>query len=76
MEQKNVTVRDALYETLQILTNLKVPVGLIDEIGVPIKTASNNVAACINALDAITAKAKEEAEKNDGESEPAEPAAE
>ena len=62
MSERTVTLKEALAITARKLGEIKVPVSLYDEIGMPIKQAVSTLNICV--------KAAEEAEK---EPEPEEP---
>lgn len=60
MEQKTMTKKEVLNITVNILGKINVPVALMDDIGVPIRNAINNILMVVDALE------KEEV-KDDGQ---------
>lgn len=56
MENNEMTIREALAVTKQILDGISVPVGLLEQIGAPLKAASDNLGIMIEGID----KAEEE----------------
>ena len=56
MENNEMTIRDAIAVTKQILDGISVPVGLLEQIGAPLKAASDNLGIMIEGID----KAEEE----------------
>lgn len=49
--EENFTVADALRITIDLLGRIKVPVGLMTDISVPINDARNNLIECIKAME-------------------------
>lgn len=62
MENNEMTIREALAVTKQILDGISVPVGLLEQIGAPLKAASDNLGIMIEGID----KAEEEKEHGEG----------
>ena len=58
MEEK-MTVEKALEVTANLLREIKVPVGLMQDIGFPINAAIGNIEVCIDAI-------KQQGVKEDG----------
>ncbi len=56
MENNEMTIREALAVTKAILDGISVPVGLLEQIGAPLKAASDNLGIMIEGID----KAEEE----------------
>ena len=50
MEEK-ITAREALQATVEILSDINIPVLLIEQVGIPIAQAIQNLRAIINATD-------------------------
>ena len=66
--ENQVTVRDVIEGTINLLGSIAVPRNLNGQIGIPIDQAINNLQECINAFDradeaARQAKAQEEPEE-------------
>lgn len=61
-------VRDVLEVTNRMLERVQVPVGMINQVGIPIRDAVHNIQMCIDAIDR---EAKTQAEEPEIE-EPAE----
>lgn len=61
-------VRDVLEVTNRMLERVQVPVGMINQVGIPIRDAVHNIQMCIDAIDR---EAETQAEKPEIE-EPAE----
>lgn len=61
-ENRNYTIEDVLKITVDMLSRIKVPVGLIEEIAMPIDSAKNNLIECINAMN----KSAEEEDVHNG----------
>lgn len=59
MEGK-MTIREALAETLSLLEDIRVPAGLIREIGLPVDGAITNLRACVEAIENQEREAEEE----------------
>lgn len=59
MENNEITILEALRVTKQILDGICVPVALLDSIGAPVRTASDNLMTIIAGI--------EQAEKEDTE---------
>lgn len=51
MENKEMTIREALEATKAILNDISVPIGLLESVGLPIMTAANNLNAIIKSID-------------------------
>lgn len=49
--EENLTVADALKITVDLLGRIKVPVGLMNDVSVPINDARNNLIECIKAME-------------------------
>lgn len=49
--EENLTVADVLKITIDLLGRIKVPVGLMTDISVPINDARNNLIECIKAME-------------------------
>lgn len=49
-EKREMTVLEVLVETMNILSNLKIPALLATEIGVPIQGSIKNLQLCYDAL--------------------------
>jgi len=62
--EENLTVADVLKITIDLLGRIKVPVGLMTDISVPINDARNNLIECIKA---INKPVIDEEETHDGE---------
>lgn len=62
MENNEMTIREALAVTKQILDGISVPVGLLEQIGAPLKAASDNLGIMIEGID----KAEEEEKHGEG----------
>ena len=45
-----LTLKQVLQETVQILNGISVPVGLTQQISVPIMAATGNLNECVNAI--------------------------
>lgn len=60
--EKQIPVYKALEITIDILNGISVPVSLMEQIGVPISRAVNNLAQCVEAILRDSEKAKDEAE--------------
>ena len=50
MEERKITVPEALEATIRLLGGICVPRSMNREIGIPIDTAIANLEACINAI--------------------------
>ena len=50
MENNEMTIREALAVTKQILDGISVPVGLLEQIGAPLKAASDNIGIMIDSI--------------------------
>jgi len=50
MEEK-VTVYDVLQATVEILSDINIPAGLIDQIGIPVSRGISNLKECIRAIE-------------------------
>lgn len=61
MENK-ITIEKALEITADILRNISVPVGLTQQISVPVSNALRNLEECIAAIRADAEKPKEDPE--------------
>lgn len=48
--EEQITVDRALEITIDILNKINVPIFMIEQIGVPIRHAVNNIAQCVEAL--------------------------
>lgn len=67
-----MTVRDVLEVTMRQLERVQVPVGMIDQVGIPIRDAIHNMKMCVEAIDRDAAKQAEEPEIEIFGGEPAE----
>lgn len=66
MENKEMTVRQALETTKAILDGISVPVALLEQIGAPLKAAADNLAIIIEGIkNAETAEGEEEHGESD-----------
>lgn len=66
MENKEMTVRQALEATKAILDGISVPVALMEQIGAPLKAAVDNMAIMIESIkNAETAEGEEEHGESD-----------
>lgn len=63
MEKNEMTIREALEVTKAILDGISVPVGLLEQIGAPLKAASDNLGIIIEGID----KAEEEEKHGEGD---------
>lgn len=52
-----MTVKDALKVVVTDLSNICVPAGLVDQIGIPIAQSIHNLQECIKAIDKVEVKA-------------------
>lgn len=59
MEEK-ITVEQALEMTMKQLGAISIPVGLIEQIGIPINKAIHNIGACLEAMQKNAQEAKQE----------------
>ena len=50
MDGKQITVKEALEEAVQILNNIKIPVGFTEEIAIPIRNALLYLTASKDAI--------------------------
>lgn len=55
-------VRDVLEVTNRMLERVQVPVGMINQVGIPIRDAVHNIQMCIDAIDRDEAEQAEEPE--------------
>lgn len=62
MENKEMTILEALEATKGILDGISVPVSLLEQIGAPLKAASDNLWVVIQSIN----KAEAEEAKKDG----------
>lgn len=51
MEQKTMTKKEVLNITVNILGKIAIPIALMDDIGVPIRNAINNILMVVDALE-------------------------
>lgn len=58
METKVMSVAEVLRITVDILSNITVPVGLMNQIAVPVNNAIQNLMQCIDAEEAAEKEAK------------------
>lgn len=66
MENKEMTVRQALETTKAILDGISVPVALMEQIGAPLKAAADNLGIIIEGIkNAETAEGEEEHGESD-----------
>lgn len=66
--RKEITVEEALKQTAAVMANLKIPAGLVTELGVPLEGCIRNLNLCIDALAKqreIEASAKDMEENTD-----------
>lgn len=49
--EENLSVLDVLKITIDLLGRIKVPVGLMQDVSVPINDARNNLLACVDAIE-------------------------
>ena len=59
-----MTLKEALKQTKNILSNINIPASMLKQIGVPIVNAIDNLDACINSIPDI-AETKEEADESE-----------
>lgn len=64
---ETMTVEDAMNITARMLSEIKIPVGMMQQVGVPIERAIVNINECVKALE--ESKARYEAEKEEAETE-------
>lgn len=57
---QQVTVKEVLQATIDILNGINIPVSMLDQIGNPIKVCANNLTECVKAIEAAEPKAEEE----------------
>lgn len=62
MENNEMTILEALEATKGLLDGISVPVALFEQIGAPLKAASDNLGVVIQSIN----KAEAEEEKKDG----------
>lgn len=60
----NLTIKDVVEMTVNELSDLSVPVGMIESIGIPISRAIRNLNACLDAME------KQEPPAEESEKEP------
>ena len=60
---EQMTIRQALEVTKQILDGISVPVSMLDQIGAPLRAASENLGIMIEGIDRAE---KAEEERNNG----------
>lgn len=66
MENREMTIREALEATKAILDGISVPVALLEQIGVPLKAAADNMKFIIEGIkNAETAEGEEEHGESD-----------
>lgn len=58
--EENLTVADVLKITIDLLGRIKVPVGLMNDVSVPINDARNNLIECIKVMEKPTEKEVEQ----------------
>lgn len=46
----NMTILDVLKITIDLLSRIKVPVGLLHDVAIPIESARNNLLECIKVM--------------------------
>lgn len=56
-----ITLKQALQETNNILNGISVPMGLFQQIGMPIMSAMGNLNECINAIGDVPEAESEQA---------------
>ncbi len=56
----NMSISDALKITVDLLSRIKVPVGLLYDVAMPIESARNNLLECIKAMEKPTEKEVEQ----------------
>ena len=66
MENREMTIREALEATKAILDGISVPVALLEQIGAPLKAAADNMKFIIEGIkNAETAEGEEEHGESD-----------
>lgn len=67
--ENQMTIDQVLKITVETLEGVKVPVKLMDDIGIPVARAISNIRMCIQAVEASRAEAesKQAEEQEDGE---------
>lgn len=50
MEENKIPIEDVLSNAVNTLSNLKIPIALVEAIGVPIATVAHNIHECVVAL--------------------------
>lgn len=68
--ENQVTVRDVIEGTINMLGNIAVPRNLNEQIGVPIDRAISNLRECINAFDRADEAARQAKVQEEPEEEP------
>lgn len=54
--QEKVTIREALEITAGILERITIPISMMDDVGMPVRSAIGNLRECIRAIDADEAR--------------------
>lgn len=52
-EERKIPLVDVLMNAVNTLSNLKIPVALVEAIGVPVSTVAQNLHECVVALNAL-----------------------
>ena len=60
MENKTMTLKEVLETTIDILGGISIPAGLVDQVGIPIRNAMNNLTLCVQAISRENAEEKPE----------------
>lgn len=58
--EENLTIADVLKITIDLLGRIRIPVGLMNDISVPINDARNNLIECIKAMEKPAEKEAEQ----------------
>ena len=62
-----MTIKEVLELVIDDLSKINVPVGLMEQIGLPINHSIGNLKACIEAINMDEKKPQEEAKKSSGD---------
>lgn len=62
-----MTIKEVLELVIDDLRKINVPVGLMEQIGLPINQSIGNLKACIEAINRDEKKPQEEAKKSSGD---------
>ena len=68
--ENQVTVRDVIEGTINMLGNIAVPRSMNEQIGIPIDRAISNLRECINAFDRADEAARQAKVQEEPEEEP------